>query len=206
MTPRYRPAWAGAHRVALADGGRVLIRPLRAADLALAPQFYAALSPRTRYLRLMQQSPTLPPSTLAQLRAQLQDPRASAFAVVVAHASAEEIVGGGRIVPTRRRARCEFALTVIDCWQGRGVGHVVLAELVHRARALGYSRIEGYALSINAGMIALAARTRMRVEPVPDDPTLVRLSRHLYAVDPRARWRRTRTDAGIARHSRATMR
>lgn len=175
-----------ARHVRLADGTRLYLRPVREADLRRSQAFFAALSPRSRYLRLMQQTPRLPASTLAQLRAQLSDPTCRAIAALVAHRDGDEIVGGGRIVPTGRRSTCEFALTVIDAWQGRGVGRALLAELVRAARALGYTHIEGYALPANAGMLSLALRQRMRVTAMPDDPQIMRLARHvLPRVGPR---------------------
>lgn len=168
-----------ARHVALADGTRLYLRRVREADLRRSQVFFQALSPRSRYLRLLQQTPRLPPSVLSQLRSQLKDPRCHVIAALVAHDDGDEIVGGGRIVPTARRNACEFALTVIDVWQGRGVGRAVLDELIHAARLLGYTRAEGYVLPSNTGMLALGRRSRMQVEGMPEDPQLMRLSRRV---------------------------
>ena len=169
-----------AQHASLPDASRIYLRRLREADLRLGPAFFAALSPRSRYLRLMQQTNRLPPSTLAQLRSQLKDPRCMVLAAFAGHADGAELVGGGRIVPTARREVCEFALTVVDAWQGRGVGRVLLRELTRAARRLGYRWIEGYALPINTGMLKLARISRMAPSPLPADPQLVRLSRRLF--------------------------
>ncbi len=176
-----------ARHVALGDGTRVYLRRLREADLHRSREFYAALSPRSRYLRLMQQAPRLPPSTLNALRGQLRDPRCRVLVATVAHGAADEIIGGGRIVPAHGRRTCEFAMTIIDAWQGRGVGRVILAALLAAARDLGYRRAEGYVLPSNIGMLALARRSRMRLSAMPDDPQVMRLTRSLMprGHDPR---------------------
>jgi len=168
-----------ARHVALADGTRVYLRRLRETDLQRSREFYAALSPRSRYLRLMQQAPRLPPSTLNALRTQLRDPRCRVLVATVARAGSDEIIAGGRIVPAHRRQTCEFALTVIDSWQGRGVGRVILGALLAAARELGYRRTEGYVLPSNFGMLGLARRSRMHLSAMPDDPQVVRLTRTL---------------------------
>ena len=176
-----------ARHVSLADGTRVYLRRLRDTDLYRAREFYAALSPHSRYMRLMQQAPRLPPSTLAALRNQLRDPRCCVLAACVAHPANDEIIAGGRVVPARGRHTCEFALTVVDAWQGRGVGSVVLGALLAAARELGYRRAEGYALPANFGMLSLARRNRMQLNAMPDDPQVVRLTRALL---PRAHHQR----------------
>lgn len=197
---RQRLRWAGdslprlgdqARPVALPGGTRVYLRLAREIDLGRSDAFYAALSPRSRYLRLMQQSVGLPASTLRQLRAQLGDPRACVIVAQDTRAPGAQIVGGARIVPLARHAQCEFALTVIDAWQRRGVGTVLLDELIRAARHLGYRRIEGYALAANHGMVSLARRHRMRIEAMPRDPALVRLSRTLLPRAPMGRVART---------------
>ena len=70
-------------------------------------------------------------------------------------------------------------LTVVDAWQGRGVGGVILTALIRAARSLGYTRAEGYALPSNTGMLSLARRSRMHVQSLPDDPQVLRLTRQL---------------------------
>lgn len=169
-----------AQHATLPDSSRIYLRRVREADLRLGPAFFAALSPRSRYLRLMQQTNRLPPSTLALLRSQLRDPRCTVLAAFADHADGDELVGGGRVVPTSRREVCEFALTVVDAWQGRGVGRVLIRELTRAASRLGYRWIEGYALPVNTGMLRLATVSRFAPSPLPSDPQLIRLRRRLF--------------------------
>lgn len=165
----------------LPDGTHVHLRRLRDSDLDHANEFFAALSERTRYMRFMAPMPRLAPETLGSLIEAMHE---SGSCVVVALApradGTEELIGGGRIVATGRRAACEFALTVVDRWQGRGVGSVLMREVIRRARVLGYRRIEGHVLTMNSGMLAVAQHCRLKLRVNPDDPTVITVHRTLY--------------------------
>jgi GNAT superfamily N-acetyltransferase len=91
------------------------------------------------------------------------------------------------------RASAEAAVVVIDDWQGRGLGSVLLARLAERARDHGIERFSAMLLADNRAMLAmfdhLGEVRVLRVEggameievslPV-DDP--VRLGRALRAA------------------------
>ena len=157
----------------LPDGTHLYLRPLQAADLAHAQEFFAKLSEDSKYLRFMAITPSLTDETLARMVAALHETRAAIVVAVIEHDGREELIGGGRIVPTARRGTCEFALTVLDAWQGRGLGTLLLRELVKIARRLGYRRIEGNVLTINARMLAVAQRLRLKLSVRPGDPGVI---------------------------------
>jgi RimJ/RimL family protein N-acetyltransferase len=128
-------------------------------------------------MRFMTPTPTLTADTLQQLAATLGETRAAAVVAVVDHPQGEELAGGGRVVPSGRRDCCEFALTVVDAWQGRGLGTILLREVVVLARALGYRRIEGSVLSINSKMLKVAERLKFTPHVEPGDPAVTIVSR-----------------------------
>ena len=66
-----------------------------------------------------------------------------------------DFIGVGRYVPNADGGTAEFALTVADAWQGRGLGHALLDKLVGCARAAGYSALDGTILSANSAMLEL---------------------------------------------------
>lgn len=174
-----------AHPVLLPDGAKVYLRPLRAEDLAHAQEFFAQLSERSRYMRFMAPMPRLTDDTLAGLERAMRESRAAVVVAVFEHADrTEELVGGGRIVPAGRPRVCEFALTIVDQWQGRGLGHVLMNELVRAARRLGYRRIEGHVLTINSGMLMVAQHARMRLQVHPEDPSVITVFRALHPLAP----------------------
>ena len=49
----------------------------------------------------------------------------------------------------------EFAVTVMDEFQGQGVGHALLLELIKSAQQNGLSTLRGYVLASNKGMLKL---------------------------------------------------
>ncbi|NIR85562.1 MAG: GNAT family N-acetyltransferase [Gammaproteobacteria bacterium] len=52
----------------------------------------------------------------------------------------------------------EFAITVVDAFQGRGVGSSLLAALMDHARGNGVGVLRGYVLSANEPMIRMLQR------------------------------------------------
>jgi RimJ/RimL family protein N-acetyltransferase len=125
-------------RVVLRDGSAVLIRPVRGADAPLLADGFARLSERSRRLRFLGRKRTL---TEADLR----------FFTDVDHRDHEalgaldHVRGGGvgiaRYVRDRENpAAAEIAVTIVDDWQGRGLGTELLARLAERAREEGIRR------------------------------------------------------------------
>jgi acetyltransferase len=175
----FRRLRARARATHLPDGTHLYLRPLQEADLAHAQEFFAKLSEDSKYMRFMALTPNLTEETLARMVAALREARAAVIVAVIEHGAHEELIGGGRIVPTARRGSCEFALTVVDAWQGRGLGTLLLRELIKIARELGYRRIEGSVLTINARMLAVAQRLRLRLAVSPDNPGVICVYRTL---------------------------
>ncbi len=73
--------------------------------------------------------------------------------------------------PGSRRA--EFAVTVADAWQGRGVGRQLLAQLIAYARAHGLAILYGSVLATNQPMIELAHSLGMQTSPAAGNGQLV---------------------------------
>ena len=166
----------------LPDGTRVFLRPLRETDLGHAQEYFAALSEQSRYLRFMMPMPALSTETLAAVASTLHETGAAITVAVVDrdHGHSQELIGGARIVPTDRHGVCEFAVSIVDRWQGRGVGGLLLREVVRLGRALDYHHVEGLVLSVNTAMLTVARRARFRVHSDPRDPSVTIVSRALH--------------------------
>ena len=147
------PPAARAGTVALRDGSAVLIRPVRSADAPLLADGFARLSPESRRLRFLRRKDELTP---AELR----------YFTDVDHRDHEALGAldraGGRGVGVARYVRdagdpqsAEIAVTVVDDWQGRGLGAELLAQLSGRARAEGIHRFTALVSADNAAMAAL---------------------------------------------------
>ena len=164
----------------LPDGTRVFLRPLREADLGHAQEYFDALSEQSRYLRFMMPTPILSAQTLAAVAATLHETGAAITVAVVDHGHVEELIGGARVVATDRHGVAEFAVSLVDAWQHRGAGSLLLREVVHLARELGYHHVEGMVLSVNTAMLTVARRARFRLRADPRDPSVTIVSRALH--------------------------
>jgi len=151
-----RPAREADGRVVLRDGSKVVIRQVRSADAPLLADGFARLSPESRRLRFLRRKDAL---SAAELR----------YFTDVDHHDHEALGAldraGGRGVGVARYVRdaddpyaAEIAVTVVDDWQGRGLGTELLAQLSGRARAEGIRRFTALVSADNAAMTALLRR------------------------------------------------
>lgn len=139
----------------LRDGSDLPVRPIRPEDAELERAFFDALSERSRYQRFLSQMAQLPPQMLARFT-QLDYDRE--LALVVFDPAGHEFVGVGRYSPNADGETAEFALTIADAWQGRGIGRALLERLCDCARAAGYRTLYGHILNANQDMRGLAER------------------------------------------------
>ena len=136
----------------LRDGSTVAVRPIRPEDAAYEQRFFEALSERSRFQRFLSQSAHLTPQLLARFT-QLDYDRE--LALVALAPGGRDFIGVGRYAPNADGGTAEFALTVADAWQGRGLGHALLEKLIECAHAAGYSALDGTILSANSDMLEL---------------------------------------------------
>jgi acetyltransferase len=137
----------------LRNGSTVAVRPIRPEDAEFERRFFDALSEQSRYQRFLNQMAHLPPQMLARFT-QLDYDRELALVALAPDGS--DFIGVGRYSPNADGETAEFALTVADAWQGRGVGRALLERLCECARAAGYLTLNGYILNANQEMLGLA--------------------------------------------------
>ena len=122
----------------LADGSRVLVRPLRPGDRERLREGIAALSFRTRYLRFHGGGPKPTERELDLLLALDGRDRVAWGAV---EPRSDRGLGVARYARLEAEpTMAEFALTVIDRWQRRGLARVLLDRLARSAQAAGIER------------------------------------------------------------------
>jgi GNAT superfamily N-acetyltransferase len=144
--------------VRLSDGGEVEIRPLESseADREALAEGVARLSDETRYRRFLSPTPSLTKKQVA-------------FLTDIDHHDREALVAidpetGGGIAVARyvRQAHdspeAEFAIALHDDWQGRGLGTILMRELIERAKAEGIEVLTGIALATNEAIFGLVER------------------------------------------------
>ena len=124
-------AWPGGRAAAI-------IRPAHQDDLAALKDFFAELSPKTRYLRFF--GPVTPGQALLRQLCGLADTIDAVLAVrggvIVGHAMAVDRTGhqGSRVT--------DIGVVVADAWQGRGLGSALMRALVTGAAARGVTLME----------------------------------------------------------------
>lgn len=155
-TPARRSA-----EVTLADGTRLLIRPITPDDKDALRRGFERMSPDSRYRRFF--APMTRLST-AMLRALTEVDYYNQFAWVALACEDEqtELVGVARYIRLPDPATAEVAVAVIDPYHGRGIGTLLLDALVPEALQAGIRRFEGSILSDNHAMRAVLASTDAR--------------------------------------------
>ncbi len=155
-------------KMQLPDGRTLTIRPIRPEDAGLEQRFVRALSERSRYFRFMQALKELTPSMLARFT-QIDYWREMALIAVVGAEEQEEEIGVARYITNPDGRSCEFAVVVGDAWQGKGIAHRLISQLIDHARSRGLERMEAEILSDNSGMLELVKKLGFRIE-VTEDP------------------------------------
>jgi GNAT superfamily N-acetyltransferase len=130
--------------VVLDDGTRVLIRPIRAGDKRLLQEGIQRLSPQSRYLRFLHYLERL---TAAELRYLTEIDYRDHFAWVAISLDQPDQIGLGvaRYIRDKTRpTQAEAAVAVIDDYQGRGLGRLLLTRLADSARENGVDAFIAY--------------------------------------------------------------
>jgi len=147
--------------VALREGSRVLIRPVHSTDAALVADGFARLSPRSRQLRFLTAKKQL---SGAELR----------YLTDVDHHDHEALVAvnpaDGRGVGIARYIRhagdphaAEIAVTIVDDWQGRGLGTELITRLSGRARCEGICRFTALVAEDNTVVARMLGNSSARL-------------------------------------------
>jgi RimJ/RimL family protein N-acetyltransferase len=138
---------------ALRDGRTVEISRLTPDDVQLLADAFGRLSEESRRLRFLGPKPSLSSAELKYLTEVDGHDHEALAAVDPATGRAVAI---GRFVRDPDRAdRAEVAVTVADDWQGRGLGKIILARLVDRAREEGIHSFTALVSTDNRGMQGL---------------------------------------------------
>ncbi len=162
----------------LADGSAATLRPIRAADMDLERAFVRNLSPQSKFMRFMGEVKELSPEQLYKFT-HPDHAREAAYVVIRSTVAGEEEIGVARFVVDADGATCEFAVTVADAWQGKGIGGRLMRALLRDARARGLRRMEGYVLGTNDQMLDFVRRLGFEVELCPGEPGMRLVQRAL---------------------------
>jgi RimJ/RimL family protein N-acetyltransferase len=142
--------------IALNDGARARMRPIRADDAPRLVALYDHLSRDTRYQRFFSVARRLPPDW-ARFLANV-DYRTRLALVVESPADADTLIAVARYEPTTEAGTAEVAFVVQDAWQDRGLGTILFSELLAAAALNGLTRFRAWVLADNRRMLDLIGR------------------------------------------------
>jgi GNAT superfamily N-acetyltransferase len=144
----------------LRDGSEVVIRELTPRDAPVLAEAFERLSPESRDLRFLG----------GKARLSSADLRYLTTVDGHAHDALGAVDATGRGVGVARFVRlaadaptAEVAVTVVDDWQRRGLGTLLLEELNQRARAEGIERYTALVSGENRAVVALLERVGAHV-------------------------------------------
>ncbi|MBC8210159.1 MAG: bifunctional acetate--CoA ligase family protein/GNAT family N-acetyltransferase [Gammaproteobacteria bacterium] len=163
----------------LPDGTNVTIRPIRPEDATIEQRFVKNLSAESKYFRFMQSLEQLTPLMLARFTQIDYDSEMALIAVVKEDSADVRIIAVVRYVSNPDRHSCEFALTVSDDYQRKGIGRHLMHRLMTIAHDRGIDVMEGEVLSSNSKMLKLMQRLNFRIVHNPEEPEVVGVRRHL---------------------------
>jgi RimJ/RimL family protein N-acetyltransferase len=160
----------------LADGTRILLRPLRPEDGALYPDFLAHVTLEDSRLRFFSAVRELTAERIHELT-HLDYERAMAF---IAFDEAKcEMLGVVRLHLDADRRAGEFAVIVRSAFKGHGLGWMLMQRIIDYARAIGLRRVHGQVLAENTTMLRMCAELGFHIE---DDPTAKGIKRVTLAL------------------------
>jgi GNAT superfamily N-acetyltransferase len=149
-------------------GDRVLIRPLHAQDAERERHFIEDLSPLSRRFRFLESMKSPSEELLRKLT--VLDPETDiAYVAVTVVGSQEHQIGVGRFSAGKADKDCEFAITVADQWQNKGLGTLLMEHLVDAARGRGIAHMHSSDAWDNDLMRRFADHVGLQHRPDPDD-------------------------------------
>jgi acetyltransferase len=161
-----------------APADRVVIRPVLPQDDTLTGAFFQGLSSAARHARFMAPLREVSPGLLEKFT---HVDYASHLALVaeVFVDGEERVVAEARYALADDGASAEFAVTVGEEWQGRGLASLLLGKLTCRAAAAGVQTLRGETLATNAAMLHLARKAGFLVRASHDVRGVMLLEKHL---------------------------
>jgi GNAT superfamily N-acetyltransferase len=143
------------HICELRDGTRALVRPIRAQDKARLLAGFDALSEETRLLRFHVPTPRLSEEQVRYLT-EIDYVDHMAWVAVDLDRDGHPGMGVARYIRIPEEPHvAEAAVTVVDAYQGKGLGTVLLGHLSRSAREHGIEVFRNYVLEENTAMLEL---------------------------------------------------
>ena len=147
----------------LSNGTTLEVRPIRAGDKRALELGLARLSDRSVYRRFLTPKPSFSASELRYLTE--VDGHDHVAVVVEDPDNPGELIAVGRWVRLPADpASAEIAITVADCWQGRGIGSLLASVLGDEAQRHGIRRFSATMSAENVPALRLLEKAAERLQ------------------------------------------
>jgi len=166
-------------KLQLNDGTDIVIRPIRPEDAENEAKFIRELSNESKYFRFMNSLQELSQEMLVRFT-QIDYHNEMALIAVKPNGAEEEQIGVARYTTNLDKESCEFALVVSDRWQGRGIAHHLMRNLMKTARDRGLKKMDGQVLGNNSRMLELVRALGFEIDSDPNDPAIKRVEAALH--------------------------
>jgi len=176
-TPVHFPDSGDRNQEVLADGTRIVIRPIHENDVELERSFIEAMSPASRRFRFLD-TMRWPTEALLKQMTTIDNATDAAYVATILVAGKEREIGVARFSALPDGHDCEFAVAVADEWQMKGLGTLLMRRLIDVARSRGIAEMHSSDAADNTSMRKFAEQLHFRHARDPDDATHV-----LYSVD-----------------------
>ena len=164
----YPSQWEG--ELALRDGSRVLVRPMRPEDEPAVHRFLARVTAEDLRLRFFHAMKEFSHSFIARLT-QLDYARAMAF--VALDPKTGEMMGAVRLHSDSLYESGEYAILLQSDLKGKGLGWALMQLLIRYARSEGLKRLFGQVLAENSTMLSMCRDLGFTVTADPTDHSIV---------------------------------
>ncbi len=153
-------------KVVARTGIELFMRPVKPEDAPMLLDMFNSLSTRTRYFRFFTPLKVLPLDLLKKFT-QIDYNRDMALVALKNSNPDAMILAAARFMSKSGQSDAEFAVVCRDVWQGRGVGRVLLENLILFAKERRIESMCGYVLAENIHMLSLARRLGFCLTKIP---------------------------------------
>jgi len=150
------------------------LRPIRPEDSLLLEAMLVKVTQEDARRGLMLPSRSLEPRQVVRVT-QIDYDREMAFVLIDGRGSARELLGVVRLAADPDNERGEFAVLVRSDLRRRGIGRLLMTQLIDYARSRGLARLSGHASRDNIAMLALCKALGLRADLTPGDDAGVQL-------------------------------
>ncbi|QQP89737.1 bifunctional acetate--CoA ligase family protein/GNAT family N-acetyltransferase [Skermanella sp. TT6] len=160
-------------RVKLNDGREFLLRPIRPEDEPIIHRMFERMTPEDIRLRFFAPMKRLSHQMAAKLTQIDYDREMALVAVAQMADGQDELYGIVRIAADPDNQKAEYAVMVRSDMKGKGLGYVLMTQIIEYARSRGIGEVFGEVLRENTTMLAMCHELGFTRRENRDEPGVV---------------------------------